>query len=176
MKKIFLTALALTLLTSSLAFGAVNTMTAFETDSFGQGLKNALVRQPVKSCQRNYMNTINSKLSTNQRSCQDEASQTIMVRIDSPDWHGSQTVKEDGRVEIRLINIGQANSQNNGSLIQKAEQEMIVILNSQRTQVLEISLHTIVRVKGEVNNTGTITNPVFEPSQDIYEDKMLATY
>lgn len=176
MKNIILTTLALTLLTSSLALGASNTMTSSEVDSFRLGLKNALVKQPVKSCQRNYKNTINSNVTTNQRNCEDEVSQTVLVRIESPNWEGLQTVRNDGRVEIRLFDKGEASSPNDVSLIQKAEQELIVTLNSQRTQVLEISLHTLVRVKGEVNNTGTITNPIFEPSQDIYEDKMLAAY
>lgn len=174
MRTAFLTTLALTLITTSVAFGSSHTMSASEIENFRNGFKHALTQQAVKSCERHYMNKINSVQSTNLRNCEDEASFTLSVRIDSNLWSGLHSVINDGLVEIRLIQV--QTKETLQSPHERVAQEMIVRLNAEQTKIIEVSLRTAVHIRGENTNTGTITNPVFKPSQDIYEDLMLATY
>ena len=175
-KTILVTKLLLALTIAPKALAQDTAMNNLDIEKFRKGFKNALLSSPAKTCERKYKNTISSVVSTSTIDCSFDANHTFLVRIDSQNWKASQSVKPDGRVEINLIDEGELDTSHTARFAQKASQHMVVVLNPDRTKIVQVYLQTIVKVTGDDVNLGTITDPVFKTNEDTYEDRMLATY
>lgn len=180
MKNIAFKLIALIVMTSQMALANTTVMNEAELQQIKLGLRTALTQQLPKRCTQINVNTIGNQKSISQYDCTNDLNTIVITRLEnhsrseSSFTTGQLTQNEDGSVEIKLSRNFAPKPMTN--VPELTSHILIVRLSKDQKRIEQLFIRSVVRVLGSPTNVGTIINPIFQNTDDIYEETQQADF